>query len=429
MSNKSSKYNDDESLDSDIDITEITKVKQTISTDKKTAKNFQPVKININSTDHSTIKKSDKKSTLKSTTKNIAIQKQNVTFADTKIKNSNSNVQKASINVQNSRIKSINKAGSTQQERVDLLGSKSDSSIAVINEISNDKKKPISVKNASANYNVIKNDKKLGAKNVKQKQALSSSNQDVSLNPKVSSHVTKEYTRDDIDVKKEVNTKKLNSNPFPNYKKDNETLKINDTKKETNTKKVSSKLPLKNNKKENHRPDSFVHLNSKTKFTKKFLFILNKCFEMGHKGLLFYLFYEYLVNLFLKHFFYLISSLDIYLNAEYILICMYGLCQCFIILFVYYKMFINHEHLKLIHVLFLSAQFSMLVLLGGVQFVFGMNVWDHKYRLLYCFNSELVKFVLLLFWLIMIGVFKFFNYYLKTDSIFCFKIDGHVISE
>jgi len=389
MSNKSSKYNDDESLDSDIDITEITKVKQTISTDKKTAKNFQPVKININSTDHSTIKKSDKKSTLKSTTKNIAIQKQNVTFADTKIKNSNSNVQKASINVQNSRIKSINKAGSTQQERVDLLGSKSDSSIAVINEISNDKKKPISVKNASANYNVIKNDKKLGAKNVKQKQALSSSNQDVSLNPKVSSHVTKEYTRDDIDVKKEVNTKKLNSNPFPNYKKDNETLKIND--------------------------------NSKTKFTKKFLFILNKCFEMGHKGLLFYLFYEYLVNLFLKHFFYLISSLDIYLNAEYILICMYGLCQCFIILFVYYKMFINHEHLKLIHVLFLSAQFSMLVLLGGVQFVFGMNVWDHKYRLLYCFNSELVKFVLLLFWLIMIGVFKFFNYYLKQIQFFVLK--------
>ena len=441
MSKKSSNDYDIASLDSNIDIVELTKVKPIILTDKKKINNIQhpTEKRNANMINSTNVQKSVLKST-----KNNSNQKQNVTFADTKLKNPSSNIQNASI-LKNPKIKNLKKADSTPKERVNLLESKSDSSIFV-NENSKNQKKEIPVKNLTVSYNDIKNDKK-SETNLKQQQVLTTSN---TLSTKVSAQVTKDYNKDENDMKKKTNLKKLNTNnSFSNNKRENKTPKSSNpissnnsdlnekNTNEPNSKKTTSKLPSKNNKNENlrsfineNKKNSSVQLNSREAFTGKILIILSKCFEMGYLGLLFYLFYQYLVNLFLKHFFYLISSLDIYFNAEYVLICMYGLCQSLMIIFVYHKMLINHKHLNLIHVLFLSSQLLMFFLLGSIQFVFGMNVWDHKYRLIYCFNSELVKFVLLLFWLIISDTFRFFNYYLKRDPFFLKNIDdGHVISE
>lgn len=99
-----------------------------------------------------------------------------------------------------------------------------------------------------------------------------------------------------------------------------------------------------------------------------------KCFSAHLKV---YLLHCNAFDLFIKHliYFFALTYNGTYWDIEYLFVCIYGLIQSLLL--------ISNLALDRPSSLFVIAlQFVMLNLFALIQFPFGMDVWDHKHRLI-----------------------------------------------
>lgn len=164
-------------------------------------------------------------------------------------------------------------------------------------------------------------------------------------------------------------------------------------------------------------PNASVPIQESIFFKHQKLFnCLDNFFNFSFLGLLYYLFYKYLIDLFLKHLIYFIISLKFRFNLEYFLVIIYGLCHSLIIIFLYAKILSNSPRLEFFKLLFLAVQLAVFILFGLVQFICGMNIWDHKYKIYAVFNAELTKFIIQLIWLLTASLFQFAKFYYSNKK-------------
>jgi hypothetical protein len=147
-----------------------------------------------------------------------------------------------------------------------------------------------------------------------------------------------------------------------------------------------------------------------------FFSFIPKFLESANLSLLFYLFYKFIIELFLKHFIYLVISQNF--NLEYFFVCLFGLCQSLLISLIYYKNYTKKNNTKLLKVIFFVFQMTFLFLFFLIQFSFRMSIWDHRYRLFIFYKTEIINFISLYFFLFLIGIFHIFN--------FCYDLDTHM---
>lgn len=147
-----------------------------------------------------------------------------------------------------------------------------------------------------------------------------------------------------------------------------------------------------------------------------FFSFIPKFLESANLSLLFYLFYKFILELFLKHFIYLVISQNF--NLEYFFVCLFGLCQSLLIFFIYYKNYTKKNNTKLLKVIFFVFQMTFLFLFCLIQFSCRMSIWDHRYRLFIFYKTEIINFISLYFFLFLIGMFHIFN--------FCYDLDTHM---
>jgi hypothetical protein len=131
-------------------------------------------------------------------------------------------------------------------------------------------------------------------------------------------------------------------------------------------------------------------------------------------GLLIYLLYKNLFDIFIKHIFYFLSTE--YLNLEYLLLSLGSIFQIGLVLASLIYIYIyNNDKIDAFTCIALASQFSAFILFGFSQFFHNMTIWDHKFRLNILFNCELAKFLVELFFVCFFLTYKSLKYFIFID--------------
>lgn len=132
-------------------------------------------------------------------------------------------------------------------------------------------------------------------------------------------------------------------------------------------------------------------------------------FEFVYSTLLVYLIYKNFFELALKHFVYFIYDFSVYTQPEFLFVSIYGIFQSTILLInlIALKKNTSERSYLIQSTKYFGEHFLMLNIFGLVQLMFGMNVWDHRHKLLSRFYLELIKFILIDFFNLIVFIFLF----------------------